>query len=91
MCRFDFMPKRKQSKIQRELAAVVRAAQKENQWLVDQMPDCKARTAEQKKIQKVSGTPKKFAADCVKAIGEISPLEAMIAVRDYLARWNSVG
>ena len=34
------------------------------------------------------GTPKQFARSIIQAVGEISPLDARIAVTRYLPEWN---
>ena len=56
--------------------------------VIASMPS-KAETAGQKKLQKKHGTPKAFAEGVVSCIGEISVLEANLAIRKYRDEWNA--
>lgn len=52
------------------------------------MPD-KAKTKGQRLLQEKHGTPKQFARACVRAVGDISPLEALVAIREYERKWKN--
>ena len=52
------------------------------------LPD-KATTAGQRALRKKHGTPRAFASAVVNAIGEISILEAQLAIRKYRDEWQA--
>lgn len=54
--------------------------------VIAMMPN-KATTAGQRALQKKHGTPRAFAIGVINAIGEISVLEANIAIRKYRDEW----
>ena len=56
--------------------------------VIAMMPD-KATTAGQRALQKKHGTPRAFARAVVNAIGEISILEAQLAIRKYRDEWQA--
>lgn len=68
------------------IRAMVRQAQEDNCDVIDGMPDV-ATNAAQRALQDKHGTPKAFAAACVNAIGDISPLEAHTAIKRYRDLW----
>lgn len=70
------------------IAAMLRRTQDDNRDIIARMPD-RATTAGQLKLQKNHGTPREFSVGCVAAIGEISPLEAHVAIRKYLNEWTA--
>jgi len=78
--------KKKPCTIRSALKEMVLTAQAENSSLADGMPS-KATTPGQWKLQKKHGSPKRFAKDVIKAIGEISPAEAETAINKYRDEW----
>lgn len=70
------------------LQEAVKQAQDSNRYLAEGLPD-KAKTDGQRALQRVHGTPKEFAEACINAIGEISVLEAHVAVNKYHQQWNA--
>ena len=70
------------------IAAMVRETQDANRDVLDTLPN-KANTPAQRALQEKHGTPREFAEACINAIGEISALEANVAIRKYRDEWNS--
>jgi len=56
-------------------------------WIAEHMP-AKATTTGQRKLQKRHGTPREFALALIRAIGEISILEAQTAAEKYKREWE---
>ena len=73
------------------LAAIRQAIQEtrnDHADVIAMMPN-EATTAGQRALKKKHGTPRAFARAVVNAIGEISVLEANVAIRKYLDEWKA--
>lgn len=72
----------------REIREDIRATRDDHADVIASMPS-KATTAGQRALQKKHGTPRAFARAVVNAIGEISVLEANLAIRKYRDEWQA--
>jgi hypothetical protein len=72
----------------RAIRETIRQTRDDHADVIAMMPD-KATTAGQRALQKKHGTPRVFARAVVNAIGEISVLEANVAIRKYLDEWQA--
>lgn len=66
----------------------IRQTRDDHADVIAMMPN-KATTAGQRALQKKHGTPRVFARAVVNAIGEISILEAQLAIRKYRDEWQA--
>lgn len=71
-----------------EIQKAIKEAKDQHSDIVDSMPD-KAASYKQRLLQREHGTPKEFATAVVAAIGEISVLEAQLAIRKYRDEWEA--
>lgn len=73
------------------LAAIrqaIRATRDDHADVIASMPN-EATTAGQRALRKKHGTPRAFARSVVNAIGEISVLEANVAIKKYRDEWEA--
>lgn len=70
-----------------EIRKAIKQTRGEHSDVIAMMPN-KATTAGQRALKKKHGTPRAFARAVVNAIGEISVLEANVAIRKYLDEWE---
>lgn len=70
------------------IVRAIESAKDDHADIVASMPD-KAKTPGQRRLMRKHGTPKVFAAGVVDCIGEISVLEANLAIRKYRDEWNA--
>lgn len=66
----------------------IRQTRDDHADVIAMMPN-EATTAGQRTLKKKHGTPRAFARAVVNAIGEISVLEANVAIRKYLDEWKA--
>jgi hypothetical protein len=71
-----------------EILRAVQKARKDFKDVIASMPE-KVTTAGQREMQQKHGTPREFARAVVDAIGEISVLEAHVAIRKYRDEWEA--
>lgn len=72
----------------REIREAIHQTRDDHADLIAAMPT-KPKTAGQRVLQKKHGTPRAFARAVVNAIGEISVLEAQLAIRKYRDEWQA--
>lgn len=72
----------------REIREAIHQTRDDHADVIAMMPN-KATTAGQRALQKEHGTPRAFARAVVNAIGEISILEAQLAIRKYRDEWEA--
>lgn len=71
-----------------QIAEAIRQTRNDHADVIAAMPT-KAQTAGQRILQRKHGTPRLFARAAVNAIGEVSVLEANVAIRKYLHEWQA--
>lgn len=73
---------------QERMICMIHQARADCAGLVDSMPD-EATTPGQKELEAKHGTPRGFAAACVRALGEISIDEVQEGIAKYKERWDA--
>lgn len=74
-------------KTNEELRSLILKTRESNRRLFEPLPD-KAVTQGQKELEAKHGTPKAFADACNMAVGEITCMEAHIAIEKYKQEWR---
>lgn len=72
----------------REIRQAIHQTRDDHADVIAAMPT-RATTAGQRALQKKHGTPRAFARAVVNSIGEISILEAQLAIRKYRDEWQA--